>query len=73
MFLVSIDRSEVSTYTKRVHLLLKFRFSCRIFSIFTSRRCEFTLGVELGYYSCYSPVSGAYHGAHANVSLAEKF
>jgi hypothetical protein len=43
VFFVSFDRSVVPTHQERVYLLLKFRFACRIFSIFASRRSELTL------------------------------
>jgi hypothetical protein len=47
------------------------------FSIFLSLRGEFTLGVELGYWTfcgnCCSPLLRAHYGARANAGLAEKF
>jgi hypothetical protein len=58
-FLVSFDRSEVSTHKERVHLLFKFRFHVKFF--------DFRVwAIRLSAASVCSPVLGAHYGAHAN-------
>jgi hypothetical protein len=68
-FLVSFDRSEVSTHKDRVYLLLKFRFRVKFFRFsrlgvpVVSLLCEWSF--------CCSPVLGDHYSAHANSGLAE--